>query len=382
MNVLQVLPALGGGGVEEDTLALALYLKQTEAFEPQVASNGGPLVARLQNAHIPHHPLPLHLKNPVALWRNAHALMALCWSQKIDLLHVHSRGPAWSALWATRRLKIPMVATFHSAYGASNGFKRYYTRAMLSGKVTIAISPFIERHVVDTYGLIRGLQTIARGVDTQFFDPQHVTHIQKEQLRKILDLKDQRVVLLPGRPSPLKGHGEILESLLSVIKVHPNVCLVCPGVAGASSYVTSLNRFVVKHGLERHVRFVSYAADLRPFYALADWTLVVTRKPEGFGLVMAESSAMETPVMAFDWGGARDLIRHGETGLLTTQKGLVQGLVEALSLNEEKRARYGQNARVYMVAHYNIDVCHQKTATLYGRLLGQKTVFARRSAGA
>ena len=37
-------------------------------------------------------------------------------------------------------------------------------------------------------------------------------------------------------------------------------------------------------------------------------------QPERFGLIMTESMACGTPVVAFDKGSPREVIRHGETG--------------------------------------------------------------------
>ena len=368
-KVLHVLPALEGGGVEEDTCALILYLKRETDIEPIVASAGGKMVARLEKAGITHHTMPLDRKNPIAFWRNAQALAQLCLRECIDLVHVHSRGPAWSCHKVVRQLNIPLVTTFHGAYGASNALKRYYNRIMLASDATIAISPFIERHIMQTYSRPKRLETITRGVDTTFFNLKCIDQSDTQAYREQLRLIGKRVLLMPGRLSPIKGHIEVFQALASVVSVHKDVCLVCPGLIKESRYIDTLRRIIAKHQLEEHVRLTNYVSDLRPLYALAEWTLVCTRKPEGFGLIMAESSAMETPVITFNWGGAPDLIRHHLTGLLTTQKGLVHGLFEALAINNDARTNLGKQARLHIVDNYNISSCHAKTYQLYGSLL-------------
>jgi phosphatidylinositol alpha-1,6-mannosyltransferase len=55
---------------------------------------------------------------------------------------------------------------------------------------------------------------------------------------------------------------------------------------------------------------------------------------EGFGIAFIEAGAHGLPVLAGDRGGARDAVRHGETGLLvdaTDPRAVADGLITLLS---------------------------------------------------
>ena len=51
---------------------------------------------------------------------NARAIARLIRQQGVDLVHARSRAPAWSALMAARRARVPFVTTYHGAYGETN----------------------------------------------------------------------------------------------------------------------------------------------------------------------------------------------------------------------------------------------------------------------
>ena len=67
---------------------------------------------------------PAATKNPLKMLANARAIVRLVREQGVDLIHARSRAPAWSALLAARRARVPFVTTYHGAYGETNAVKR------------------------------------------------------------------------------------------------------------------------------------------------------------------------------------------------------------------------------------------------------------------
>ena len=53
--------------------------------------------------------------------------------------------PAWSALLAARRMRLPFVTTYHGAYSETNPLKRAYNGVMARGDVVIANSRWMSR---------------------------------------------------------------------------------------------------------------------------------------------------------------------------------------------------------------------------------------------
>ena len=50
--------------------------------------------------------------NPLRIHANARRLVNLIASERIDIVHAHSAGAAWSALAATRRMPVFLVTSF------------------------------------------------------------------------------------------------------------------------------------------------------------------------------------------------------------------------------------------------------------------------------
>ena len=94
MKILQVLPALGQGGVERGTVEIARALAKA-GIPNAVASSGGRLVHELNDIGVEHLELPLDRKNPFTLRRCAKRLAEYCAENGVTLMHVRSRAPAW-----------------------------------------------------------------------------------------------------------------------------------------------------------------------------------------------------------------------------------------------------------------------------------------------
>ena len=102
--------------------------------------------------------------------------------------------------------------------------------------------------------------------------------------------------------------------------------------------------------------------------------LVVPSTDEGLGMVAIEALLCETPVIAFDSGGLRDIIQHGKTGLLVAlddRTALAQA-VDSLMDNETRACDLGKAGRLYALASFAPESCARKYADIYRKLAGGK----------
>ena len=88
---------------------------------------------------------------------------------------------------------------------------------------------------------------------------------------------------------------------------------------------------------------------------------------EGFGVVCAEAMAYERPVVAGDVGGLRDLVVHGETGLLVPP-GDVKALRDALRRlldDADLRRRFGEAGRARIAERFTWERFADETLRAY-----------------
>jgi glycosyltransferase involved in cell wall biosynthesis len=371
--VLQVLPSLGGGGVERGTVEItqAISLAGGRAL---VASSGGMLQASIERAGGRNILLPLATKNPHKIFANAARLASVIRENDVDIVHARSRAPAWSAKLAARRTGARFVTTYHGAYNEDIWLKRRYNAVMASGDRVIAISHFIaalirERHHTDP-SIIR---VIHRGADTAMFDPDSVTPARMIRLSRAWRLQDgQPVVLLPGRITRWKGQGVLVDALARM--ANKDVCAVLVGDAqGRDKYVAELTAQAARLGLSSRLRIVGHCDDMPAALLLADVVVNASTDPEAFGRVVVEAQSMRAMVIATDHGGAVETIEHNVTGWRVTPGDadqLAAGLDYVLSLPAEEREAIGQAARASVVANYTVAAMQAATLDVYRELLG------------
>ncbi len=377
MVIAQVLPALKQGGAERGTIEIASAL-QKEHIENYVISSGGSMVKELAQIGVEHITLPMQTKNPFKIWKNAKLLEAVLKKKKITLVHVGSRAPAWSVKLACHRLNIPYIATFHGLYGLSpKVLKKPYNRVMTQGKVVIAVSRFVEKHIIEQYGITpQKVRCIPCGADMKQFNRENISETALNQLMKKYHISQNKpIVVLVGRLSPIKGHLLLLNAIRQM--KNQNFTLLFIGGNPKGDYEEKLR--VALHQLPSSVDFHMFAlsSDQMPLgYALADICVQPTLVPETFGCSMLEAQAMGCVVVAAAHGGALELIDAGKTGFLF-QPGDVNALAmrldAVLNLTPHKRKQIGEKAKKAARSNYSIQKMCDKTIAVYREVLGIKS---------
>ncbi len=115
---------------------------------------------------------------------------------------------------------------------------------------------------------------------------------------------------------------------------------------------------------------VKPADDMESVYLAGDlfiWTAV----KEAYGLVFLEAQASGLPVVGSDAGGVPEIIRDGETGLITPEGDIdaFAGAVRALLADPVRTAAIGRAATEHVVKRHDIAVGRETLTTIVGRCL-------------
>ena len=372
--ILQVLPALGTGGVERGTIEMTEAIAGCGGIA-LVASAGGvqePLIRRAGGRHIT---LPLDTKNPWAIWRNAAKLATLIRAEGVSIVHARSRGPAWSAKLACRRTGAHFMTTHHGTYSENLPFKRRYNAVMASGERVIAASRFIAGLIEQRYGTDpRHIRIIPRGVDTAIFDPDVVSPGRIARLATSWRLPDGvTTVLLPGRLREWKGQSVLLDAIARMTR--KDVC--CVLVGGGDARITSrLIRQAERLGISDRIRLVGNSDDMPAVLMLADVVIHASTAPEAFGRVVIEAQAMGRLVIASDLGGPVETVEDGVTGWRVPPgdaDALAITIDHALSLPQADRLGMEEAARASVLRSYTKQAMQEATLDVYEELLAGRT---------
>ncbi|MEL8054633.1 MAG: glycosyltransferase family 4 protein [Pseudomonadota bacterium] len=376
-TIMQVIPDLAAGGAERTTVEMAEAIKGAGG-KPLVASAGGRLEDALKASGGELIRMNAASKNPFTIRANAGKLARIIKDRKIDLIHARSRAPGWSAYMATQRTNTPFVTTYHGAYSGTSGLKRKYNSVMAKGDLVIANSEWTTAHVHEVHGTPKDrLVTIPRGVDFSVFDPGRVTMRRTSQLAASWGIPegDTRLTLvLPGRLTDWKGQKVAIEALsLLDPEERAKLHLILPGDdQGRTKYRDNLVDINETRQLSANVSITGHCEDMPAAYALADIVLAPSKRPEAFGRVAAEASAMGKPVIVADHGGQRETVVEGETGI-RVEPGSASALAAAIRtlihLPKAAREAMGQAGRDYVLTRFSKKQLQTATLGVYARVL-------------
>jgi glycosyltransferase involved in cell wall biosynthesis len=370
MTVLQLLPELESGGVERGTLEMGCHLVKN-GHQSVVVSGGGRLVDQLGKGGSKHINRRIGAKNPSALLHIL-PIRRLMKKEKVDILHLRSRMPAWVgyAAWKSlpKKRRPVLVTTFHGFYSVNA-----YSGIMAKGEGVIAISESIKKHIHEKYNRKNNVRLIFRGVDSEYFDPNKVASSRRKKLLESWDLDiTKKVLMLPGRLTRLKGQEFFLKSLLHV-RNSDYIAVLVGDTLDNPGYTAELNEFIAKNGLIGRASLVGYCGDMPAAFMLADIVLSTSSsEPEAFGRTTVEAMAMGKPVIATAHGGSLETVIHNENGWLvapSNERELAATIDKALTMSGDELKILGNNGRVRVKKRFTADEMCKKTVNYYKELL-------------
>jgi len=379
LKVLQVIPKLGYGGAETGCYDLAHFLGENDCLS-YIVTSGGELVRFINKKKVKLIKLPVQSKNPILILFNAIALVFIILFNNISIVHVRSRAPAWSCLFATKITRRKFVTTFHGTYNFKNSVKKFYNSVMVRSSLIIAGSNFIFLHVNKNYSKYLNVKkrflVIFRGINVDYFDSSTISESEENQQLKDWGLdKSKKIVLLPGRLTSWKGQEVFIEALNLVNKElgHQSFNAIILGSdQGRNVYTKKIKRLAEQHRLSGQLKFIENCTSMPVAYKISDIVISASVEPEAFGRVAVEAQSMEKPIIASDIGGSNETIINNKTGFLFESgnaASLSKKIVEVLNLDETTLKYIGIEGRKNIIKKFNVEKMCFSTYSEYKKLL-------------
>ena len=379
LKVLQVIPKLGYGGAETGCYDIAHYLPENDCGS-FIVTSGGELLKFIDRKKVKIIKLPVHSKNPLIIFINFLALVAIILVKNISIVHARSRAPAWSCLLAAKITGRKFVTTFHGTYNFNNKIKKFYNSVMVRSDLIIAGSNFIFSHIKDNYTKYlnskKKLLVIFRGINVDYFDPTtKLDSDEKKLLKKWQIKKDKKIILLPGRLTGWKGQEVFIEAINLVnieLGYEAFYAVILGSDQGRDLYKKKLIRITEQHRLNNQVKFIDHCNDMALAYKVSDIVISASIEPEAFGRVAVEAQSMEKPIIASDIGGSNETIIDEKTGFLfesSNAKSLSEKILKVLSMDETLLQSIGKEGRKNIIQKFNVEKMCFSTYSEYKRIL-------------
>lgn len=179
-----------------------------------------------------------------------------------------------------------------------------------------------------------------------------------------------------ARLAPWKGQIDVIDAAEMLVREYPDayVAIVGGDVFGAyPGYEATLRAAVATRGLGHRVVLAGHAEDMPAVLEAVD-VLVHASAAEPFGRAVIEAGAAGVPVVAYGGGGVPEIVVDGATGLLVPpgDRRALAGALVRLAGDEALRRRLGENGRVHVAAHFDVEPLTRLIEAVLRDLLAQR----------
>ena len=308
-NLVQIVPSLNSGGVERGTVDVANFLAEKK-IKNFIITSGGNMIKELNNNFVHVHQLPVSSKNFFSYPSIGRKINKFIQANNINLVHVRSRGPAWIINLMSKN-NVKTIATFHNVYGGKFFFKKMYNKGLSKMDHLIAISDYVRETVIQKYNITnKNISVINRGIDTEYLNKPINNNAKEDFISKHQIDSSKKIILFPARLTRWKGQLEFVDVINKIST--ENILVLFAGDTKNDSYTNQLREKINKSNLSNTFKILGSVnqEEMRLLYDIADLSVSLPLRAEGFGRTISESLYSGTPVIAFNFGGAKNQLEH------------------------------------------------------------------------
>lgn len=319
--------------------------------------NNSPLSHRARAAGISVHTVATQAAGLRAALR-LHRLLA---AQRFRVLHVHDAHSLTAAWLAGAHHHTSVVASRRVVYPLRKGplaRARY-----LSARRILAVSHFVAQSAIASGLPPDRVEVIHDGVEL----PPPRTAAARRQARQRWNAGESDLLLgCLGVLQPDKGQQFLIRALPAIRTEYPSCRLV---LAGDGPDRGDLQRLARDLGVEQAVRFAGFVEDTDAFYMALDLFLLPALL-EGLSTSLLMAMAHGLPVVAMAGEAAAEVIDHGRTGFLLSDRKpqTITAAVRQLLADRQWAQSLGAAARHAICEGFTADHMVERTLQIYGNL--------------
>jgi glycosyltransferase involved in cell wall biosynthesis len=280
------------------------------------ANEDNELVKRLERDGNLYHQLHMNKKS----WRSllqVVPLRHLIEKYNPDIIHVHSRTPAWILHLALKRAKVErrpkLVSTMYGFYPINK-----YSQALLDVDTIITVSDSVTNYLIkgirrEELGP-RHIKRIYRGVDTRRYPYRHNPSVYwlRRTFAEYPELEHKKWLVFPTVIGNEYGQEWLIDILGNLQEQFPNIHVIImdedyrEGDVAHEDFRQRSNTL----GLSERITYVgSKRNDMREWLSAANIVMALANQPESIGINALQAIHLGTPVIGWDQAAFSEILQ-------------------------------------------------------------------------
>lgn len=399
MKVMQLLSSVKHDDSERGIYHIchALLKKGHESIIVACGNDDDEFVVRLTREGSDYYKLPMPKKSWLSL-RQVFKLKKLIEQHRPDIIHVHSRTPAWVLYWSLKLIKKkhkaqlklqknlnldnrPTEYYFPKTISIMYGFYPFnsYSKALFETDILISASKSIDRYIksslieFDDYkDYVNNVICVRRGVDVRIYPYRHKpsVHWLQHIFAEFPQLEHKKWIIFPTHIGQEYGQEWLIDIIGNLKEKFPKLHIIImdndntEGLSHADLIIyNDFRQRLTELGLDDFVSFVGRKPiDLRDWLSSAHIVLALANQPQSIGLTVLQAIHLGTPVIGWNKGAFEDILAAlYPRGLIKNQS--------ATALCRAIASQLETGVRPSITNDYEIETMVDKTLSVYNSLI-------------
>lgn len=224
------------------------------------------------------------------------------------------------------------------------------------------------------YGWIKGdfIKVIHNGIDTS----SKIRFVKREVLEKYNLPSEKQIIGIFGRLTGQKQHDVFIKVAEEILMNNNNLIFL---IVGDGPLRKKIESQINNSGFKNNFYMLGMQRNVMELYSICNVVLLTSYK-EGLPNVVMESMLAETPVVAFNVGGVKELIPDDNYGFVIPLNDIDFMAQKGLQLlNSEKLSRsVGQNARNRIIRDFSIERMIESVESYLSEMILKKSNRTRK----
>ncbi len=232
-----------------------------------------------------------------------------------DIIHIHSRTPAWIVKWAlhginaNKRPKI--VSTIYGFYQMTP-----YSQAIFDVNHVISVSNSVTKYIKKHQHQLKDEQIsrIYRGVDNQKFIYRHNPSVfwLRRTFAEFPELEHKKWVLFPTVIGANKGQEWLFDIVGNLKNTFPNIHVIIMDDDNNDNnlYFNEFQQRAFALDLTNYFTFIGQRHDVREWLAASNVVVGLANFPESIGMNVLQALHLGTPVVGWDKAAYSEILHE------------------------------------------------------------------------